>query len=271
MQYHISINQKCLQEHFPELDIIDAAIYDFIRQFMASDKIERLQQGDQTWYWISYKKILDEMPILGIKSKDAVYRRVRRLAEAGIFKFHPGNAKMSRSYIKQGPNFDLPVFSKPPPRTENRGAPGYKTDAPPDEKPRDHNTSNHNTNNQKERESPLTKNFLNVQKMDEPLTIEQGNALTTRYGVGEVNDILRKMDNYKPLRKKNISAYQTAINWLERERAYTSNNKNKKGLGKYVMTYEEMLARMHRDNITQEAFEMTDETDSKGRKKWVLK
>lgn len=45
----------------------------------------------------------------------------------------------------------------------------------------------------------------------------------------------------------------------------------RKGSSRKSYTYDEMLYDMQKRGITTEAYTMIDETDSKGRKKWVLK
>lgn len=45
----------------------------------------------------------------------------------------------------------------------------------------------------------------------------------------------------------------------------------RKGEGRRSYTYEEMLAKMHKDTINQDAFTMIEELDFKGRKKWAIK
>ena len=120
MQYHIHINQKVFLEEFPDLDIIDAAIFDFMQRFMASDKIDRLIIGEDVYYWVSYAKIIDELPIIGITSKDRVYRRIRRLMQAGLLEPFEDNQRTARTYFKAGPRFDSVSFSETKVRRKQR-------------------------------------------------------------------------------------------------------------------------------------------------------
>jgi hypothetical protein len=70
--------------------------------------------------------------------------------------------------------------------------------------------------------SPLILNFSNLQKMEEPLTIEQGENLIKEYGKKRVEETLMAMENWKPLLKKNKSANLTAQTWMKRD-TQTSN------------------------------------------------
>lgn len=74
---------------------------------------------------------------------------------------------------------------------------------------------------------PLISDFSNILKMEEPLTIEQGESLIEKFGENQVKGILMRMENYKPLNKKNKSAYLTANNWLQRNGVSGSTNNTK--------------------------------------------
>ena len=110
MQYNISVNQKKFQDHFPALDLIDAAIYDFIRQFMAGGRIKNISHDGKQYYWISYKYIIDSLPIIGITSKRGIYKRMCRLFEHGLLEPHPENQSMAQAFFTKGEFFDVPVF-----------------------------------------------------------------------------------------------------------------------------------------------------------------
>ena len=63
----------------------------------------------------------------------------------------------------------------------------------------------------------LNSTGFNVKKLEKQLTIDEYAILVKKYGIPNLNDILTKMNNYKPLAQKNISVYLTANNWLTRE------------------------------------------------------
>lgn len=66
-------------------------------------------------------------------------------------------------------------------------------------------------------EKKMKERFPNIMKMEEPLTLEQAKKLKEKYDPDLLLHIMEQMDNYRPLVKKNISAYKTIINWCERE------------------------------------------------------
>lgn len=60
----------------------------------------------------------------------------------------------------------------------------------------------------------MTENYPLVQKMKEPLTYEQFLRLCDEYDRQTIYNVLADMNNWAELRKKRISAYQTALKWL---------------------------------------------------------
>lgn len=70
----------------------------------------------------------------------------------------------------------------------------------------------------------ISKNSSNVSKMKEPFTIEQYLKLRKKLKKESVQDLLLKMHNWKPLLQKNVSAYQTIINWSKKDFNAVGNN-----------------------------------------------
>lgn len=64
----------------------------------------------------------------------------------------------------------------------------------------------------------MRKRFPRIMKMEQPLTLEQAKKVKERFGIDLVTKIMNEMENWKPLIKKNVSAYKTIIKWCEMER-----------------------------------------------------
>jgi len=82
MKFNIYINQKVLAG--TDLDLIDAAILDYL-YFLGNSKNEKVENcriGDFTW--VDYKTILEDNPLLRIKSKGAVTPRIKKIEKAGF-------------------------------------------------------------------------------------------------------------------------------------------------------------------------------------------
>lgn len=60
----------------------------------------------------------------------------------------------------------------------------------------------------------MKKNYPNISSMKKPLLYSEYQKLLDTYKKDEVISILKQMENHLPLRKKYISAYLTANNWL---------------------------------------------------------
>ena len=84
MKYTImGFSQKAACEF--NLDLIDLVILRWFVDFKDSGKMKvKIMQGDK-YYWVSYKSIVQDIPVLNIQ-KDAVYRRLRKLCQAGVLK-----------------------------------------------------------------------------------------------------------------------------------------------------------------------------------------
>lgn len=105
MQYTLSINQfACVRGGF-DLDLVDLAIFDFVSRYTHAPEVSKISENARTYYWVAYQKIIDEMPILGLKTKDAVYRRVRRLIAAGILEEYPRNQELGKTYFAFGERY----------------------------------------------------------------------------------------------------------------------------------------------------------------------
>lgn len=71
--------------------------------------------------------------------------------------------------------------------------------------------------NDKELSSILTRDLPSVRKMDRPMTQDEEERLVSQYGKQAVREVLMDMENWKPLRNKNKSAYLTALKWLSKK------------------------------------------------------
>lgn len=82
MKYTININQLALAK--TGLDIVDAAILDYLYVYCNSrnEKIEA--QRVDGWTWINYSALIEDMPLLGIKSPGAITPRIKKLERAGF-------------------------------------------------------------------------------------------------------------------------------------------------------------------------------------------
>lgn len=90
MEYTLTISQKAIHENFPELDIKDAAIIDFLSRFVHGANVKKRISGQDIYYWFDYGKIVSENPLLKL-GEEAIRKRMRVMCGYGIFKAHEDN------------------------------------------------------------------------------------------------------------------------------------------------------------------------------------
>ena len=147
MKYTILINQ--LGAHNAGLsvllDIVDLAVFDSFKDFANGPHCEKLIEGKRVWFWISYDKIIEQLPMVPIKTKDAVYRRMKNLEQAKIIRFHPKSKQMGKAFFCWGDNYAAllssneaaaPIGLKSEPPSDNYPNPiGLKSEPPSDNYP----------------------------------------------------------------------------------------------------------------------------------------
>ena len=102
--YSITINQVALiQNQWWELDIIDVAIYNAIKSLVLSGRLETLKDKKAIlWYRIPEYLIIEHIPIIGISSNTAIYKRVQKLIKYEILAQKQRGS--NRKYLKLGVN-----------------------------------------------------------------------------------------------------------------------------------------------------------------------
>jgi hypothetical protein len=86
MKYTIYINQKELSK--TDFDLVDGAILDYL-YFICNSKNEKIEEQRINGYtWVDYNKILIDNPLLRIKSKGALSRRVKKMEDTGFIKLN---------------------------------------------------------------------------------------------------------------------------------------------------------------------------------------
>ena len=84
MKYTIYINQKELSK--TDFDLVDCTILDYL-YFICNSKNEKIEEQRINGYtWVDYNKILSDNPLLRIKSKGALSRRVKKMENSGFIK-----------------------------------------------------------------------------------------------------------------------------------------------------------------------------------------
>ena len=162
MKYNIIINQFAIVKSGIDIDITDAAILDCIVGFFNSKRCASVTDEFGVYYWVSHQNIIDNLPLLNIKSKSGIKKRIEKLIAKGLLSLHPHSRDFGRSYYRIGDRFqELNFFNedendnsakKNIPSPEKVDHSPLKGRDPLPEKVDDYNTNNYNTNYYKERD-----------------------------------------------------------------------------------------------------------------------
>ena len=67
------------------LDIVDLLLLRWFVRFIKSGNMVKKEIDGETYYWVNYKGVCDNYPILNVK-KTAIYRHFKKMADKGILK-----------------------------------------------------------------------------------------------------------------------------------------------------------------------------------------
>ena len=84
MKYSIFINQKEMSK--TDLDLVDGAILDYLHGICNSKNVKIEEQRINGYTWVDYNKLLNDNPLLRMKSKSALSRRVKKMENSGFIK-----------------------------------------------------------------------------------------------------------------------------------------------------------------------------------------
>lgn len=112
MKYTILINQYSAVANGLNLDLIDLAIFDFIKDFVNSTSCIKMHTPEGIYFWVSHKLIIEEMPLLNIKTNQGLLKRIDNLINAGVLMKHPNCEKYRQTLYRFGENYSLLMFKK---------------------------------------------------------------------------------------------------------------------------------------------------------------
>lgn len=110
-----SINQYAiLKNGWYDLDIIDVVILYAIRDFIDSEKPDKIiDKNQRAWYWVCEKKILSDMPLLPIDSVSSVIKRIDKLIKYDLIERCPTNKATGKKFIALGKNISKLTYTNP--------------------------------------------------------------------------------------------------------------------------------------------------------------
>lgn len=111
MKHNILIQQKVAVDLNLGLDIVDLAVFAFVKDFMLSFKCERKEIDGKCYVWVNPQIAIDELPLVGITTTRGINMRLEKLINAGLLERYEGNKNLHKCYICPGAKFSLYDFS----------------------------------------------------------------------------------------------------------------------------------------------------------------
>lgn len=84
MQYTININQRSVIENGWNLSFDDMAIFDFMSKFILEGALSKHVIQGKDYFWISFSKIREELPMLSGNSDSSIRRHISNLIRVGL-------------------------------------------------------------------------------------------------------------------------------------------------------------------------------------------
>ena len=133
IQYSLSLHLREVEEFGINISLVDLCIFEFLKSFETKTycQKEKLDDGN-IYFWVSHDLIIDQLPILGIKSKRRIISHINKLVDVGLLSRYGKTQELGRSYYKfteLADKFD----SGCTPSDENVTPPLTKTSHPSDE------------------------------------------------------------------------------------------------------------------------------------------
>lgn len=105
MKFTININQKALAD--TKLTLSDAAILDWLFVFCNAKSEQIAKNRIEDWTWISYANLMNDMPLLRIRSKGSLTKRFQMLTDEGYIETQLIN---ERTYVRMTAKTDTVHF-----------------------------------------------------------------------------------------------------------------------------------------------------------------
>lgn len=112
MKYNILINQKAVIDCGFDLDIVDLAIFELLKDFSLSKDCKKLTVDGLVYFLFNWRLVNVQLPILGLNSRQSVYKRFEKLIACDIISPNPENKALCQSWYSFGPNYDKLIFKR---------------------------------------------------------------------------------------------------------------------------------------------------------------
>lgn len=106
MKYTLFANQFAAVRMGIDVDIIDLVIFDIVEALMNSTSAISILKEGTIWHRIPAKIIIEQGPLLGIRSERGIAKRLNSLIEAGLLERNSDNDRLQGCFIRLGKRYD---------------------------------------------------------------------------------------------------------------------------------------------------------------------
>ena len=101
IQYSLSLHLREVEEFGINISLVDLCIFEFLKSFETKTycQKEKLDDGN-IYFWVSHDLIIDQLPILGIKSKRRIISHINKLVDVGLLSRYEKTQELGKSYYK---------------------------------------------------------------------------------------------------------------------------------------------------------------------------
>ena len=138
MQYTININQRSVIENGWNLSFDDMAVFSFMKNFILEGALSKHVIHGKDYFWISFSKIREELPMLSGNSDSSIRRHISNLVRVGLIekcddeisiKNRISLYRLGKSFPKYWHRVNPSKNNDTPPNLE--GYPSKNNDTPP--------------------------------------------------------------------------------------------------------------------------------------------
>lgn len=101
--------EKSGKETILKLDVSDLTILRWLVDFSHTGKMETVSIEGNLYYWVSYNKVIEDLPLLNI-GKDMLYRRLKKMVELEILTYYSKSG--GQAYFGFGKNYEHMLSSE---------------------------------------------------------------------------------------------------------------------------------------------------------------
>lgn len=106
MKYNLFINQFAAVRMAVKVDIVDLAIFDIVEALMNSKAAVSILKEGTIWYRIPARLVIEQGPLLGIRTERGIAKRLDSLIAAGLLERNSDNNRMQGCFIRLGKRYD---------------------------------------------------------------------------------------------------------------------------------------------------------------------